>query len=397
MSHRVGVHLRHAPIASLAIFFLFAFGAAPALASDPRWGYHDKWSWYCYSKQTGKVTGISIIQLCPLFMQKVSAQEQIAKAGRTGAQTIRINTRWTEGWAKRRPPGHSYPYGWGPLDRRYEAARALGIRPLIVVLGAPVWARRPGWRGHCPSVRPCAYPPRIDFLPNFQRWVEALMRRYPDALGIEVWNEPNVARFWAPRPMPKLYARVLRRVHAARAETGFRGRVILGGLAPARADGSRRASDVSFLRNVYRRAKRAWFDGIGTHPHPTTRPWVANMNRVIDRLLRIRNARSHGRAKLWLTEVGVRGGGPGFRRRTVAPLRQGPVLKRLYEAAARRPAVAAVYFFSLTETPSEGPYFQHFGVVGPDQKPKPAFCYLRVSLGGEMADGPCSGAWWLPR
>lgn len=65
MSYRVDAHLRSDAIAYLAILFLLVFGTAPALASDPPWGYHDNWSEYCFFTQTGEVTGLTVLQTCP--------------------------------------------------------------------------------------------------------------------------------------------------------------------------------------------------------------------------------------------------------------------------------------------------------------------------------------------
>lgn len=386
-------HAQLGSLLALAGALLSLFGVATVEAKRPIWGFHASWAGYCYSHLDREVTRRSHRgQICLPWERRVSPQQKITMAAEAGSETIRINTWWTEGWNEIHPPprGERHPYKWVDLDLQYNTARRVGMRPIIVILGAPKWARHAGWREHCPDqVRlPCAYPPRRDTLDNFRAWTETLMRRYPEALAIEVWNEPNVSRFWAPRPAPKLYAQLLRRVHAARVRSGFRGSIVLGGLAPAMRHGAaaRRAGDSRFLRGVYRHARKSWFDGIGHHPYPfhPRRPaagWVAGMTRHLKRIIRVRNRHQHRRAGLWLTELGVRGGGEGFKDRTVRPALQGPILKRLYDAARKRP-VRAITFYTFVELPFAGAQWESFGVVEAQLRPKPAFCYLRRHLGG---------------
>jgi hypothetical protein len=377
---------------------ILLLGGGTTEARAPTWGFHADWADYCFSYLERKVTRrVDVEESCLLWEQKVTGEAKIRRAAEAGAETIRINTSWTEGSNRTRPPppGERYAYEWGRLDRLYETARRFGMRPIIVILDTPVWARRSGWQRHCANLTrlPCAYPPRRSALGSFQRWVEALMRRYPGALAIEVWNEPNAGRFWAPLPSPREYVRLLRRAHAARASSGFSGPVVLGGLAPAMRSGPRRMRDAQYLDGVYRHGRKDWFDGIGHHPYPFRTPgsatdgWVARMDRHLQRILRVRNRHGHRRAELWLTEIGVRGGGEGFEDRTVDRAHQGPILKRLYDAAARRP-VRAVTFYTLADLPFEGPRWSHFGVVNPELHPKAAFCYLRRELGGLS---PCDG------
>jgi polysaccharide biosynthesis protein PslG len=388
---RIGALLFPAVVAALLS------GGGTAVASAPVWGFHAGWADYCYSHLERKATTrIRGGRTCLPWESRVTAAAKIGTAAETGAQTIRINTSWTEGsWRLRPPPpGERYAYEWGRLDRRYRAAQEAGMRPIIVILDTPLWARRADWRARClhPGGLACAHPPRRATLGNFQDWAAALMRRYPDALAIEVWNEPNSGRFWAPRPRPRHYARLLWRVHAARVQTRFSGAIVLGGLAPALRSGPHRMRDARFLREIYSHARSHWFDGIGHHPYPfrsrrSATTWVERMTSHLDRVLRVRNRHGHHGAGLWLTELGIRGGGAGFEDRTVHPAHQGPILERLYRAAARYP-VNAIAFYTLADLPFEGPRWNHFGVVDAQLHPKAAFCHLRRHLGGLS---PCEG------
>ena len=371
---------------------------AAADARPPLWGFHAGWFWYCPDAATGDAPIVAASAECPDGEAPFSAEEQVAGVARAGAETIRIQAAWSQ----RRPPddadgvadGDEHGYNFAPLDILYRAAREAGLRPVLMLMGVPEWARDPGWRERCPAALPCGYPPSRERLASFRAWVEAVMRRYPDALAIEVWNEPNVPRFFAVEggegERARRYAELLHRVHRARVATGFRGAIVSAGLSPA-------PTAVGFLRRLYRHSRNAWFDGIGLHPYPEGRPFVVRMNARIDAVLRVRRRNHHRGAKLWLTELGVRGAREGYPRRSVAPRRQGPVIERLYRAAARRP-VAAVHFYTFAELPHEGPYLGGFGVVTSTLEPKPAYCHLQVSLGGVRpgAGDPCGGWWWRP-
>jgi hypothetical protein len=213
-----------------------------------------------------------------------------------------------------------------------------------------------------------------------------LIRHLPGMLALEVWNEPNLPRFFAPRPSPALYARLLVVANRAVGQAGVPVTVLTGGISSSgsRADGGIPAA--AFLARIYRLAGKAWFDGIGTHPYPQGRRWVEGMSTHLDRLRRVRN-RFHDRpTPLWITEVGV-GGAPGRRRvGSVGLDRQGPVLARIYRAT-QRSDVEAFIIYALRDSTAEGPKFEPFGVVGGDLRPKPAYCHLASHLGGVRACG----------
>ena len=85
-------------------------------------------------------------------------------------------------------------------------------RPVMLIYNTPWWAPDPN--AGCHSGGGCAYPPRVRHLDDWTRFVRATLRRYPEVRAVEVWNEPNLARFWAPRPDPERYAMLLRAAFA---------------------------------------------------------------------------------------------------------------------------------------------------------------------------------------
>jgi hypothetical protein len=210
------------------------------------------------------------------------------------------------------------------------------------------------------------------------------MVHLPDMLALEIWNEPNSARFFAPHPSPALYARLLKAADPAAREVGFDRPIITGGLAPERPRHAGKMPPAEFLTRVYELVGREAFDGIGTHPYPAGPPWVANMNTNLDQLRAVAR-RFHDAGKpLWITEVGLGGtaGGAGL---FSAPLdRQGPILASMYRSV-QGGDVRAFLIYNLYDSIGGGNRFAPYGVLTPALRPKPAYCYLAQHLGGTSA------------
>jgi hypothetical protein len=199
-------------------------------------------------------------------------------------------------------------------------------------------------------------------------------------VALEVWNEPNLPRFFAPTPSPKLYSLLLTSAHQAVRDAGASVPVVSGGLAAGTAEGGGIPAP-RFLAGIYRSAGRASFDGIGAHPYPQRPPWVEQMTANLDRLRRVRDRFGDRATPLWITEVGVGGTSGPKLGGSVGLARQGPILVRMYRAT-QGSDVKALLFYALRETKTEGPQFEPYGVVRASLRPKPAYCYLALRLGG---------------
>jgi Beta-galactosidase len=143
--------------------------------------------------------------------------------------TIRIPTYWMHCEPR---PGE---YDFEALDRVVGRAADAGIRVLPFVYGSPAWV----------AAEPASPPLAKEDRASWARFLRVLVRRYgPGGTFWEgrarkrpirrwqLWNEPNFPVFWAPRPSPAGYARLL--ATGARAVRGEdrRARIVLAGLAP---------------------------------------------------------------------------------------------------------------------------------------------------------------------
>jgi hypothetical protein len=361
------------------------------MSQAPPWGFTGGWSDYCYRPlppPQGYAANLRPPnQPCGPGATRVTTGKQIGLTARAGASIDRLAVSWEA--VERTPPlrtGGSvvHTYNWDPVVRSYRAMLLAGIRPVVLAFGAPTWARRAGWErpGTCRAAHGglCAYPPRRRHLPDWRAFVEALVRQFPRMVGLEIWNEPNLPRFFAPEPSPSLYSSLLRAAHRAARAAGATVPVISGGLAAGTAGGGGIPAP-RFLAGVYRAAGKESFDGIGTHPYPQGPPWVAQMTANLDGLRRVRDRFGDRATPLWLTEVGV-GGTAGRRHQgSVGLARQGPILVRMYRSI-QDGDVSGFLVYSLRETKTEGPKFEPYGVVGASLRPKPAYCYLALRLGG---------------
>jgi polysaccharide biosynthesis protein PslG len=278
-----------------------------------------------------------------------------------GASTARIYAAWDGVEAVR-----GRPY-WGGVDATYNAMLANGQRPLLVAVGAPPWARG-GARGTGPPLRP--------YDRAWRGYVSTLTRRYPQALAIEVWNEPNSGSFWDGRADPVRYTDLLKQTYRAVKRVNRRMPVISGGLAGTRYVDRGGIPDDNFLRAMYKRGAKRAMDAIGDHFYPAGRPLVAGMVADLNRLRRVRNRAGDRRRQIWVTEFGlstIKWAGHDL----VSEPEQGSELRGMYCAFARSRDVPVALVFRLEDAGGSG-----IGIYRADGSPKPAVDSLRRTVAG---------------
>jgi polysaccharide biosynthesis protein PslG len=369
----------------------------PRSPQAPPWGFVGNWQDYCYrtlSRPPGYAAEpVMKGERCPGGSARFGAVQQIELTARAGATIARLGLFW--GAVEPKPPvtrggRRIHVYNWEPVMRAYRAMLSAGIQPVVLATGTPEWARQRGWKrpGACRARhgKDCSYPPSRPHLSDWRAFIQALTRRLPQMLALEVWNEPNLPRFFAPRPSPARYSRLLGAADQAARLSGNPVTIVTGGLTASASQVRRGIAAPRFLARIYQLTGKAPFDGIGAHPYPEGRPWVESMAANLDQLRRVRDRFGDRATPLWITEVGVGGTSAGPGEASVGLARQGPVLARMYRSA-QRSDVRALIFYALRDSPVEGPKFEPFGVVRADLRPKPAYCYLASHLGGVRACG----------
>jgi polysaccharide biosynthesis protein PslG len=172
----------------------------------------------------------------------------------TGARYVRVPIDW---WVVQ--PYRNTDWQWGEIDRIVDAAHSRGLTVLGLIAYTPPWARPAGSPAQTPPTNPADYA----------RFARAAAQRYaPRGLhDWEIWNEPNLAFFWQPRPDPAAYTRLLIAAYDAIKSVDPGATVMTGGLSPApdAADGSA-VAPVTFLRGIYAAGGGGHFDAVAHHP-----------------------------------------------------------------------------------------------------------------------------------
>ncbi len=189
-----------------------------------------------------------------------------AQIAQTGVGVVRRDAFWSA--VEPLPPRRGrHRYRWRGTDRLVKALAHSGLRWYPIVDYATNWAGVAGWKS----------PPTAAHVPDYAAFAGALARRYGRdgrfwrrhprlrALPVhayEVWNEPNVVRFWpdqsyAPERLARMYLAARRQIRAV--DPGAR--VVVGGLS---AIGVER-----FLARMLRARPglAGRLDAVGFHPY----------------------------------------------------------------------------------------------------------------------------------
>jgi hypothetical protein len=336
--------------------------------------------------ETGAVSAITWGQ------SRADVDREIALLKRLGAHYVRTNVNW----AGLEPDGKGKLAGLDMYDYAVEQARAAGLEIIMPLSdGVPYWAsgdprKRVDGSGKRHWNR--TYPPANmgDYAEAFRTVVE---RYAPGGVHIyEVWNEPNLERFWASGPDAAQYARMLRATYPVIKQADPRSTVLLGGLS---------RNDFSYLEDVYRAGGGGNFDAVAVHPYtygmdPTVTWKGTNPGEDRDRLSwnsfpaikeirRSMDAFGDDGKGVWITEFGYSttsdDGG-------VSEARQAELLTKAYKYVDQFPWVKAMLWYSARNTPwmhDANDYESRFGLATSDFKLKPSAKAFRAVSGGSTA------------
>jgi hypothetical protein len=257
----------------------------------------------------------------------------------TGASTTRLLVYWRS-IAPETPVGLNATdpgapqYNWANLDRQVESAVAHGLAPIIFMTRPPLWAQP---LGQVPSEWGSADPSHLS------QFMTAIARRYngnykpvgrahplPAVRRWEIWNEPNLARFFQPQfsltgqsAAPYNYHNMVNAAAAAIHAVNPANFVIAGATSPFGGAGEHTPLD--FMRKVLCIgpgsppqpicSTRIEFDAWSHHPYtqggPTHHAWgpdnvsigdLPEMRRVLNAAVRAGHVRSARPPELWVTE-----------------------------------------------------------------------------------------------
>jgi hypothetical protein len=212
----------------------------------------------------------------------------------SGAESVRTAFYWPA----------AQPSATAPPDlTRYDDVVLAAARRHLPVL--PIVTGTPGWAATTPGDE--TSPPRdnrtyTDFLralvarygPQGSLWAEhPELPRLP-IRAWQIWNEPNLTRYWTPprgQGFARGYVKLLRAAHRALREADAGSRTILAGLPN---------ESWTALRAIYHRGGRGAFDAVALHPYTGKPRNVVKLAELARREMR----RAHdGRTPIWITEL----------------------------------------------------------------------------------------------
>jgi polysaccharide biosynthesis protein PslG len=198
---------------------------------------------------------------------------------------------------------------WSRLDSIVAQLRERDIEPLLVVVGSPSWANGipSSVSGHHLQVPPPG--PRFEqWLDRYAEFVAEAVRRYRTSVRRwELWNEPNLARFWRPAPDVEAYRRLYVRLRQTILDVDPDALVAVGGITNLTVSPPPDRVGVEFLREFL--STRPPVDHVAIHPYMTRDhpPGVhVEGQNNFDDIERVREelVAQGEQAPLWVTEWG---------------------------------------------------------------------------------------------
>ncbi|HST32208.1 MAG TPA: cellulase family glycosylhydrolase [Solirubrobacteraceae bacterium] len=323
--------------------------------------------------------------------QPSHVDEEMAKARGLHSKLVRIEVTWSD--FEPNASGQIEPSALALTDRIVTAAKADGIRVIMLVDGTPCWASSapdsllskcvPGRSSEAnswPPAQPSAYAAFVAFL----------AKRYGAGLaGIEVWNEPDQANelYFAGPHKAQHYAELLRAAYPAIKQADPSVPVLGGSLV---------GSNGVFLRALYAAGIKGYYDGLAVHFYTLTLAALREIHQV--------QLANGDRTPLWLDEFGWSSCWPAKRiqqeQACVTAKTQARNFSDLFHSLARTSYVAAAVFFKLRDSSDEnfgvlnarGAHKLSFGTVSrlfssPFGRPSPVTLKLFSRRGQVIASG----------
>jgi hypothetical protein len=274
---------------------------------------------------------------------------------------------------------------WSRLDAVVAELRKAGIEPLLAVLGSPAWANAvpestPDHYLHVPARGPAL----DEWLDRYSDFLGEAVERYREFVRRwEIWNEPNLAMFWRPRPDPVAYRQVYETLRATILGVDPEAEVSAGGVAGLTHANPPNIPGRTFLSRFD--ATRPPLENVAVHPY-TSNDHAPNVdfpgeNNFSD-IGRVRGqlASAGEPIPIWVTEW-------GWPSDVVGEARQAQYVDTSLTMLERRyPFVPVATYFSERDRPPEFLY----GLLDEDLEPKPAAAAFRMHA--DLAASRCDRA-----
>jgi hypothetical protein len=331
--------------ASASLIILAVGGLAAVTTAGPTYG-----------PRSHAMTGLAIPGTRILYHRPADAEKMLDRVAGIGVRWLRFDAAWSELSVRRGV------YDWSRIDRVVAAARARHLSVLLVLGTTASWARPPGAKWNHGPVNAAGRA-------AFTEFAAAVAARYRGKVAAyEIWNEPNSAGAWAPRPSSDAYFRLLAATYAAMHRVDPGARVIAGGTG-----GSRDAIDtVTWYTDLYRRGLRTVSDAVAVHPYPEGPSVSAGEMAKAFAVRRLMDRNGDAGKLLWGTETGAPTGG----RHAVDERAQAGLIPAVYDRWRSLRNPGPLFYYTLNDYGGQDRE-DHFGLVRADGSEKPGYAALR--------------------
>jgi hypothetical protein len=226
----------------------------------------------------------------PLTHGEASISHETKLMRGAGVGTIRAAFYWRE-----LQPTFGQPPDFSSSDRLVGEAADNGIAVLPVLVRAPAWATGGDTReGAVPD--PAAYAAFTAaavqrYGPKGTFWAERRGARKQPIRHWQVWNEPDIDRYWNGTPWAPTYVTLLRAARAAIKGVDPNAKIVAAGLT------NKSWEDLGLL---YDAGARGLFDAAAIHPFSRR---VENVVKIVDLARKEMRRRGDAKVPLMLTEV----------------------------------------------------------------------------------------------
>ncbi|MBO0769312.1 MAG: hypothetical protein J2O48_11575 [Solirubrobacterales bacterium] len=205
-------------------------------------------------------------------------------------------------------------YNWGYYDTAIALMAKHRIRFLPGFLGTPSWDA-------AGNSKTGFNPPKASALPAFANFVTAAVKRYgphgsfwtshPNlpylpVTSWQVWNEPNLPIFWAPKPNPKAYVQLLKTADQAVKRADRKATVVSAGTPFLSTGGAQ-----TWLGPLLADGGARYMDALALHYYGGS---MNTLKAILSRARHDLNAHGGRHKSLWITETGYAGGPPNVDR-----------------------------------------------------------------------------------
>jgi hypothetical protein len=308
-----------------------------------------------------------------VLMQQADPETDIARNVAAGATVIRYTVNWDYVEPKQGQ------FNWNGYDPLYTSALKRGIRPILVVLGSPSWAR-PTDLTCFPNLAHCRRPPDTNHNQAFTDFVTTLVKRYPQAAALEVWNEPNLTEFWAGTLDVARYAQLVDLAYAAVKQAEPSMPVLGGALNNSEYDAPGTINYPNYLQLFLE--QKPHMDALSIHDYPHAGSDPTWYEETLDTARSNLDKAGLTTMPVWVTELGVSTTGDG----AATPADQATRLIGMLAELDKRQYVKAAVIHTMIPPPGPADNIEYgFAVLNADGSTKPAYCAIRAA---RKATGP---------